>query len=109
VVQNVEPISAACVEMIPTFLPSNFPTLLSLSAEQLYVNDTLISDIPDELASLHSLQVNAAAAAARPRPTARFPSPSLVLQLLVLSQGAIREIRLRELRRKILGRKVMFV
>jgi hypothetical protein len=32
-----------------------------------------------------------------------------VLQLLVLSQGAIADSRLRELRRKILGRKVMFV
>ena len=68
------------------------------------MNDTLITNIPDELAGMHSLQV-------RQLLLLRVVTAFMVrvLQLLVLSQGAISDSRLRELRRKILGRKVMFV
>ena len=85
-------------------LPNVNPPLLSPHPFQIYVNDTLITNIPDELAGMHSLQV-------RQLLLLRVVTAFMVrvLQLLVLSQGAISDSRLRELRRKILGRKVMFV
>ena len=38
-------------------LPNVNPPLLSPHPFQIYVNDTLITNIPDELAGMHSLQV----------------------------------------------------
>ena len=88
-------------------LPNVNPPLLSPHPFQIYVNDTLITNIPDELAGMHSLQVRRWLLL---RVVTVFVSFVVrVLQLLVLSQGAISDGRLRELRRKILGRKVMFV